>query len=37
MGAKYIEHRCYLDRLIDFKKEEMKQEKIRDYLEEIYN
>ncbi len=36
-GTKYIEHRCYLDRLIDIKKEKMKQEKIRDYVEEIYN
>ena len=36
-GAKYIEHRNYLDSLINKKKEEKRQQRIREYLENIYN
>lgn len=36
-GAKYIPHRSYLDDLINQKKEGKKQQRIREYLENIYN
>ena len=36
-GSKYIEHRNYLDSLINKKKEEKRQQRIREYLENIYN
>ena len=36
-GSKYIEHRNYLDSLINKKREEKRQQRIREYLENIYN
>lgn len=36
-GSKYIQHRCYINDLISSKKEYARQEKIRDYLESLYD
>lgn len=36
-GTKYIQHRNYLDSLINKKKAEKRQQRIREYLENIYN
>ena len=36
-GSKYIQHRCYINDLISSKKEYARQERIRDYLESLYN
>ena len=37
IGSKYIQHRNYLDSLINKKREENRQQRIREYLENIYN
>ncbi|WP_301082120.1 hypothetical protein [Thomasclavelia cocleata] len=36
-GSKFIQHRSYLDNLINRKKEEIKRERREEYLENIYN
>ena len=36
-GSKYIKHRDYLDDLINNKKEEKRNQRIMEYLENIYN
>jgi len=34
-GSKYIEHRCYLDKLINYKKDRLQKEKLNDFLQSI--
>lgn len=36
-GSKYLEHRNYLDSLINYRQEEKRTERIREYLDNIYN